>query len=694
MLRSRQWRRRLRRFWWLPLLTLTLFQCTAAIYLQQRALTYVSQASLWETAKLRLPDSALIFEGPQNYLGNQTELLKSEQLQRLAWHSLETNPATVGAPVRRNWPPKVTIAVREAPKSSVVMVEASGSNPECVQAYLDALLRQYLQFKKELRELVSSATQASVSAQLQRLNSELTANLDALAAFERTNNPADLQAEGALAGGYLIKLQTQLSEYQLESRLLESADLEPGQNLDEAVGATAAGAGSPGGPFAGLVPVATPVAGAGRQVALLKLQRERLSQYLRPQHPKIRKLDEAIDDAQKVLDLDAAQSDEQLGAARRSLKLKCDNVRTLIQEWQAKVVAVDGRIAEADRLKLNVNRTQNLYDRLALLLQSVNLSRDVDPDALAILQPASPARRSYAPELVVLALAWPGGLGAGLGLVLLLTRHDDRFASVGEMDASLAGAVLGVLPEMKSARTVDLPLLESKDARHVYAESYRGLRSALLHLPGPGAPPKVILLTSAMPREGKSTIAANLAQTLAWGGLRVLLVDASLGENRLPQLLGRPGEPGLVELLRQPDRWRQFVQPGAVATFAFLPRGNGDGHTSDLFLGPAWEEVLRLVRPHFDQVLIDGSPVLVAADAGTLAPRVDGALLVVRGNYSSARLVRAAFELLHRRQAAILGLVFNRAVVPAGSHRDLDRYFADFGRAENHDSGSVPGSRR
>jgi Mrp family chromosome partitioning ATPase len=92
------------------------------------------------------------------------------------------------------------------------------------------------------------------------------------------------------------------------------------------------------------------------------------------------------------------------------------------------------------------------------------------------------------------------------------------------------------------------------------------------------------------------------------------------------------------------------------------------GHTSDLFLGPAFDAVLARLRQQFDYVLIDSSPVFAADDASTLAPKADGTVFVVRGNFSSARLVREGLELLQKRQSNILGVVFNRADSSARSY--------------------------
>jgi len=182
------------------------------------------------------------------------------------------------------------------------------------------------------------------------------------------------------------------------------------------------------------------------------------------------------------------------------------------------VVGEMGRIAEAERLKLNVQRVQSVYDRLALLLQNVGISRNIDQETLAILEPAVPAIRSYRQEINLLVAASVGGLGFGLAIIALIAFRDDRFTSVIEVNERFGDNIVGQVPELPDLeRNGRIPLLEIEDQRHMYAEAYRGIRSALLSVSAEKERPKVILITSAVPDEGKSTVAANLARTLPGG---------------------------------------------------------------------------------------------------------------------------------------------------------------------------------
>jgi capsular exopolysaccharide synthesis family protein len=221
--------------------------------------------------------------------------------------------------------------------------------------------------------------------------------------------------------------------------------------------------------------------------------------------------------------------------------------------------------------------------------------------------------------------------------------------------------VVGQVPEIHRHRGAGpLALVGHDDDRHMYVESYRALRSALLYLAVDGVRPKLILITSAVPNEGKSTIASNLSRAMALGGSRVLLIDADMRKGRLHDALGLQSKPGLSDLLLQPGDPGKYIQVTSMPNLSFMARGSGQRNPGDLFLSNAFDQILAKLREQFDYVIIDSSPVFAADDATTLAPKVDGALFVVRSRFSRSSIVKEALELLYQRQATVLGLILNR----------------------------------
>jgi capsular exopolysaccharide synthesis family protein len=211
------------------------------------------------------------------------------------------------------------------------------------------------------------------------------------------------------------------------------------------------------------------------------------------------------------------------------------------------------------------------------------------------------------------------------------------------------------------------------------------------------ARPRIILVTSAVPREGKSTVAANLAYSLAVSGSRVLLVDADLRRSSLHQLFGVALKPGLREVLTKglpagaaivPVRLPQALaaESGESDSFSsaklfLLPSGESGTGSAEILLGSQVNELLRNLAAQYDYVIIDSPPVLATDDAMGLATKVDGVFMVVRASYTHSRMVRDALDRLHKCQVKILGMVYNRSAPSADYYY---RYRRDYQTATYH----------
>jgi capsular exopolysaccharide synthesis family protein len=671
----------LRRFWWIPVITLVLAFGGGAAYINWLDPEFVSVASLWETEKLNLPGGAAFQEDSQTYIGTQFELLRDGRLAQGVLDGLRAAGTNAIATDKQGNPLKVDISVQEHPKSAIFLVSASSANAAYSQAYLDKLLDVYFAYKKEVRKTVAQDAFISVSDQVRRRETDLEAAQDALTSFERTNNMAILQEEGTVSGAYLAKLQTELSDLQLESHFYKAGAVRQYDTNSASTNALAIAAYGTQDPNLGSGgSLQADHLSPSQEIQLLRSQRERLSKNLRPHHPKIIKLDEEIERDEKIIEMLSDASREQFLADREANRAKIladreanrarmSNVLASIKEWEGRVTVANVLIAEADRLKLNVSRLQSTYDRLVQLLQNVDIGKNTDQETLAVLDLASPAKRTHSREINALRSAGFGGLTIGLGLVFLLSMRDDRFNSLSEINEKFSHVIVGQVPNLLLSRDeTQIPLLAIHDDRYKYAEAYRNLRSAIFFMPSGGERPKILLVTSALPEEGKSTIAANLARTLALSGSRVLLIDGDLRRGYLHKVLGMQGDPGFADLLQKPEDLDAIIQHDSLPNFSFISRGRTLQNPGDLLFSQRLLMAFSILRERFDYVLIDTCPIFAADDTLSLAPLADGALFVIRNGYSSANAVKEALDLLGKRQVTVLGLVFNRADSSARSY--------------------------
>jgi succinoglycan biosynthesis transport protein ExoP len=660
----------LRKFWWIPIVALSLSVPTAIALFLHKPPTFVSYGSMWETEKLELPDGASFTEDRDDYIGTLSELLRSRRMWDMTTNFMGAyDKGHIVVDKNGNMLP-VEIQVIASGKSSVYTIQAVGANPGFTPAYLNDLMEQYKEYRLNVRDAVSVHTVSSISEQIQMYERDMKDAQNVLSQYERSNNFAVLQEGSIVDAEYLAKLKAELSDYQLQMNLLAARELETDSGTagethsTDTIFDSLRGSGS-------AASFASSRLDAEQQIDLLKLQRERLAKNLRPAHPKMIKLDEDIARFQKMIEVYSQQNHEQIAAAREALVIRIDSVEQFIKEWEAKVADENERLGQADSLKQEVLSKQRMYDRLSALNDNVQVSQHIDQDTLDILDPASPAKRSYAEAKSMVSQSIVLGLGLGLGIIFLLAWRDDRFGSLVEVTEKFGDSVVGQVPEapMISGKQT-IPLLECNDDRYIFAESYRNLRSALLFLSIEGQRPKTLLVTSAVPDEGKSTVATNLARALALGGSKVLLVDADLRKGHIHELLKLKPGPGLSELLSQPDEQdpERFIQATDLPDFAFLARGGIRRNPGDLFLSPAFDQIIARLREQYDYVLIDSSPVFAADDTSTIAPRLDGTLFVVRSRFSHARVVREALELLFQRQTKVLGLILNRSDPAARSY--------------------------
>ena len=367
----------LRRLWWLPVATLFLGIGISTALVWFKPPTYVSTASMVEPVKLRLPEGGLFSEDAQTFSGTQSEMLKSSELASRTVAYLRATSNGVSVPKGRDGNDlPVEIRVSSSSKSALIGLQATSSKSAYTQAYLDALMNVYLDYKRIMRKTVSTDTLASITDQLQRAERELRAQQDNLTAFQRTNNLAILEEAGRIAGGYLTRLRTDMSDLELEKRLLEGtlAAGEAGSTnigtdwavtMNRGVNATSTGVGADR-------------YSAYRELELLKMERERLSRNLRPKHPKIVKLDADISRAERLLEIYQRQNRDQLLASQRAIQMKMDNVKTSIKEWEAKVIEANTRIGEAERIRITVQNAQNDCEQLRLMVRNVGISRNIE----------------------------------------------------------------------------------------------------------------------------------------------------------------------------------------------------------------------------------------------------------------------------------------------------------------------------
>jgi capsular exopolysaccharide synthesis family protein len=607
--------------------------------------------------KLNIAEGSVYTEEFSNFLGTQVALMQSGVVLNRAHARVTTQK-----PELRMQP--VGLKVTVSPKTTIFVLQATGGDPEYARAFLQACMEEYIALKKEMRTQTSDTTVAGLTEEVIRLEKDLR-NADAeLLEFQSTNTVLLSQEQGNSAGNYLAALNQRLAARKSEYDLLQMLTVD--QNLDrqQAAGGAVlpANGATDTSPAAGGERKDEDYFRAKQQLLLLQAEQEELGRYLRTNHPKMIAMNEEIVRREQLLKIFRLQSAEQLESKKASLALEIQNLEKDVKRWDAKTLEIQAKVAEYQRLKGNSQRIQALYDRLLATMQTLDVNKEISPESVTILDQASQAFRDQSGVWKQVAVGSLVGVGLSVLLLLLINRLDDRMISIAELKELFDEEVLGRIPRVTSRGPKrEVALVGPEDERHNFVEAYRNLRSSLLYMAEPGAGPKILLVTSSVPNEGKSLTSANLSITMASTGSRVLLADADLRKGALHTRFGVAPRPGLTEVLGQGLNWEEAVQATKFPNLSLLPRGTFAPNAGELLISNATKEFLRDAAAKYDYVILDTVPVMAADDVTSLAPHVDGVIFVIRAEFTSARVARAALYSLYQRQVRVLGLAFNSA---------------------------------
>jgi tyrosine-protein kinase Etk/Wzc len=359
---------------------------------------------------------------------------------------------------------------------------------------------------------------------------------------------------------------------------------------------------------------------------------------------------------------------EALGGLRRQTGQSLQILPAMAEEEMRLTRRADALAAMGDELRKDFQRAQ--------MAEAVEAG-DVDVVSLAHL-PSYPISTGFTLKLILGIL-----LGSLLGLVLayILEALNTSVRRPEDLEAVLHVPGLAVIPRISSGSRgavsnfrkligaggkngkpeVGSPL-SGNQTFSIGIEAFRNLRTSLIWSDG-GETLKTLVVTSAAPGEGKTLTAANLAVTLAYDGMRVLLVDCDIRRPRVHGLFHLPRAPGLMELLTAYDRPDAPPPPAirqtTVARLSVLPCGALPMNAANLLSGSRMRMLLEELKQQFDIIVLDTPPVLATADAGIVGSLTDGVLLVVRAGATDRNAAQRAYQQLANVGARVVGTVLN-----------------------------------
>jgi capsular exopolysaccharide synthesis family protein len=402
-----------------------------------------------------------------------------------------------------------------------------------------------------------------------------------------------------------------------------------------------------------------------------------------------------------------------------------DGVRHQFEKQQEEASKLNEKTVEFAVLSQEATSRKRLYEDLYTKLQEANVSAGIKATNITVVDPARPQSIPVRPDPVFNGLlALLGGIFIGLAAAFAVDSVDRTVVNPLEVEEITRIPVIGIIPTFgdsskgygsygsygarpaygisrrrekgKSAgeeAAVPEPIWILNHPESVAAEAFRSLRTSIL-LSRSKAEPKVILVTSCIPGEGKSTLTANLAISFAQHGKKVLIVEADMRRPSMKHVLDVSNETGLSNVLTGSLSLDEATLHGVhVPTLDVLPAGPRPPMPSEILGSPAFDNLLEQLRARYDVVLIDSPPALLLTDAVSIASKTDAAVWVARAGVITRPYLARAAQLIERNGMPVIGFVLNRmekSVDPYGYGYgygyEYKKYGAYYGEKNSNDA--------
>lgn len=609
----------------------------------------------------------------------------------------------LGLPESDTRPPRVRaielaarhLSVSTVGKAKLVAVRCESVDPALATAFVNTLIEEFVAQSADSRWQANRRTEEWLGRQLDELRVKLESSEQALQDYARSNGLLITGDRDSVAEEKLRQLQTTLLEARAGRIERQSrwnlASSSAAESLPEILDS---------GPL------------KEYQVKLTDLRRE-FAEYnstYTPAHYKVKRVKAQIDELESTIRAERTHVLERIRNEYESAVLRERMIETDYASQSGLVTAQAGKSVEYRILEREAATNRALYDNLLQKVKEAGVAAAMAASNVRVIDAAATPTRPIRPDH-----ALNGGLGlasgAVLGLLLIFIRErtDRTLREPGDAALFLGLPELGVIPdgdgESGGLKRVERPPARGEilriggtaggadpDRRHddggvelatwrrrpsLIAECFRATLTSILFTGGANQRPRVLVVTSASPGEGKTTVASNLAIALAEINRRVLLIDADMRKPRLHQVFGVSNRSGLSNLLRErtPSNGTPLaglVQATGIPELFVLSSGPGAPSIPNLLHSERMAELLAKARAEFDTILIDSPPMLPIADARILARSADAVVLVVQAGRTSRDSARTVVSRFLEDGSVVLGVVLN-SWTPAG--REYGDYY-------------------
>ena len=583
------------------------------------------------------------------------------------------------------------------PNTRIIEIHYTSTDPQLAASAVNTLAATYVE--QNFKTKFESTMQASdwLSKQLVDLQMKVETSQEKLVRYQKEHEIFGVDDKQNIITEKLDELNKEMTAAEFD-RMQKEAVYRQTQSNDPVAISAAIGADATGG---GTGAASALLDKLREQQASLRIQVADLSTQFGPSYPKITQLNNQLKEIDHQLQSETNKAVDHLKGQYLAALQRENMLRESFDKQKQEANKLNESAIEYSILKRDVDSNRTLYEGLLEKLKEAGVTAGLRSNNFRIINaarvPTSPSEPNIPRNL---AFALVLGVISGVGLAFLLENLDNTVRTPEQAQAISGLPSLGMIPlgsksGSRGSTGNRLALTASKEVvetvtqvrpQSQMAESYRALRTSLL-LSNLGAPPKVIMVTSARPQEGKTTTSINTAIVLAQKGVRVLLVDADLRRPSFHKTLGMGPRSGLSNVLTGSANLQQTITTSPILPNLFImPAGTPPPNPAELLASSNMRDLIVELRALYDHIVIDTPPTLSVTDAVVLSPRADATILVIRSGQTTKPALRRARDILMQVNAHVAGVLLNAVDLTSPDYYYYYEYQGKYGQYYHEDA--------
>lgn len=558
-------------------------------------------------------------------------------------------------------------------RSYVIKVRVDSENPKLAAMLANAYASAYLDAQLEAKFSAVQRANEWLNDHLADLRSKAEASDRAVQVFAAQNNLTQTRGE-TITSQQISELNTQL--------VLASAELAQKEaNLQQVQGSLRTG-----GVSAAVQVLSSPLIQNLREQELALASREaELATRYKPEHPAMINIKAQVQDLDRKIQDEIDRIVNGMQGEVVASRAKVSSLRQSLNQLQSGDQGGAG--VQLRELQREAEANKTLYESFLNRFKQTSAQEDIQQaDARIISDAMVPTTPSYPKKTPLVGFAFLGSIMIGILAAFGIERLDTGFRTGEQFEKMTQTPVLGLEPDMG---TGELPHdVVVRRPVSSYAEAIRSICTALRYSDIDN-PPKVVMITSSLPNEGKTVFALSLARSAAKSGGKALLIDCDMRRPAIARILGVEAQPGLLSLFDDKSDKTKIIRIDKELGLHFIPVASGTANPQDLLGSQHMKGLIEVMRQRYDLIVIDTPPILAVSDALVLSHLSDATVFLARWAKTPRPVILGALKTFRSIGGKLAGVVMSRVDMRKHStygYGDPGYYYGYYGKYRNYDT--------